>query len=173
MTGLSNLDLLGERPLSVVLKEFLQWVEATVHEVSRHTGEEYFPVDSGSDTASPVSEPDYDSMSPVTGPTADSTRSGWFWCLGGWLWDRCLEGWLWDRCLEGWLWDRCLGGWLWDRCLGGWLWDRCLGGWLFVQDYDNYLRYDSFCVCYLLCCKVPISSLLPSLPSFSIYSLKA
>ena len=30
------------RPLSVVLKEFLQWVEATVHEVARHTDEEYF-----------------------------------------------------------------------------------------------------------------------------------
>ena len=44
LTGLSNLDLLGERPLSVVLKEFLQWVEATVHEVARHTEEEYFPV---------------------------------------------------------------------------------------------------------------------------------
>lgn len=43
LTGIRNTDLLGERPLSVVLNELLTWVDATTQECVQSTGKTYFP----------------------------------------------------------------------------------------------------------------------------------
>ena len=43
LTGITNTDLLGERPLSVVLMELLSWVDTTTTEVAQSTGQAYFP----------------------------------------------------------------------------------------------------------------------------------
>lgn len=43
LTGITNTDLLGERPLSVVLMELLSWVDTTTSEVAQSTGMTYFP----------------------------------------------------------------------------------------------------------------------------------
>ena len=43
LTGITNTDLLGERPLSLVLVEFLTWVSTTTKEYSESTGNVHFP----------------------------------------------------------------------------------------------------------------------------------
>ena len=43
LTGIRNTDLLGERPLSVVLLEFLTWVSTTTREYTESTGNSHFP----------------------------------------------------------------------------------------------------------------------------------
>ena len=47
LTGIHDTDLLGERPLSVVLKEFFTWVETVVNEQSGRTGKDHHPGSTG------------------------------------------------------------------------------------------------------------------------------
>ena len=45
LTGIRNTDLLGERPFSVILSEFLTWITTTMttQEYAESTGNHYFP----------------------------------------------------------------------------------------------------------------------------------
>lgn len=43
LTGIHNTDLLSERPLSVVLKEFLTWISTTTKEYAESTGKDWNP----------------------------------------------------------------------------------------------------------------------------------
>ena len=43
LTGISNTDLLGERPLSVVLVEMFKWMEIITREYIESTSKQYFP----------------------------------------------------------------------------------------------------------------------------------
>lgn len=45
LTGIRNGDLVGKQPLSVVLTEFLTWVDTTIKEVTERTDKKYFPGD--------------------------------------------------------------------------------------------------------------------------------
>lgn len=43
LTGIHNTDLLGQPPLSVVLRELLQWITNTTEEHNHNTGRTHFP----------------------------------------------------------------------------------------------------------------------------------
>ena len=54
LTNIRNVDLLGERPLSVVLTEFFTWITTTAREYAESTGKHYFPGNCDSPFSGPL-----------------------------------------------------------------------------------------------------------------------